>query len=169
MSSEEKLPLWKRIPPNRTYTDAFTRHKQMMSLYSNLEQLKQRPLPKSDWEELKEHFQFLPPELAEGQQDPSWQQRMVRLYHARLFKEYCMCDLSRAKDLGKVAMRWRTEDEVIAGSGQFTCANVSCQSKSDLCAFEVNFGYVEHGEKKNALVKIVLCPECSHLLQYTRR
>ena len=32
--------------------------------------------------------------------------------------------------------------------------------------WEVNFGYLEHGEKKNALVKVRLCPDCSYKLNY---
>merc|ERR1711862_456028 len=31
---------------------------------------------------------------------------------------------------------------------------------------EVNFGYSEHGQKKNALVKCRLCFECSYKLNY---
>lgn len=169
MYNKSDVPLWKRVPTRQSYTDAFTRHKQLMSLYHDPSQLQRHSLPKSDWEELKEHFQFLPSEIEQGQQDPSWQNRMVRIYHSKLFKEFCMCDLSRAKEIGKIALRWRTEEEVVEGLGQFTCANVNCHSNNELCPFEVNFGYVEGGEKKNALVKIVLCSQCSPLLEHTRR
>lgn len=63
-------------------------------------------------------------------------------------------------------MRWRTEKEVIVGKGQFECGNKKCTLKEDLRSWEVNFGYIEHGEKKNALITLRLCPECSMKLNY---
>lgn len=54
----------------------------------------------------------------------------------------------------KIALRWRIEQEVIVGKGQFICGNKRCTSKEDLKTWEVNFAYIESGEKKNALVKI---------------
>lgn len=54
----------------------------------------------------------------------------------------------------QVALRWRTEKEVIVGKGQFECGNKKCKEKKDLKSWEVNFGYIEHGQKKNALVKL---------------
>ena len=51
-------------------------------------------------------------------------------------------------------MRWRTEKEVIVGKGQFECGSKTCKEKEDLRSWELNFGYEEHGEKKNALVKL---------------
>lgn len=38
--------------------------------------------------------------------------------------------------------------------GQFSCGNKHCDEKEGLKSWEVNFGYVEHGEKRNALVKL---------------
>jgi len=40
---------------------------------------------------------------------------------------------------------------------------------SDLQSWEVNFAYVEDGEKKNALVKVRLCKECSYKLNYKKQ
>ena len=69
----------------------------------------------------------------------------------------------------QIAMRWRVEKEVVSGKGQFSCGNKRCDVGSGgggggadaaaaataaLRSWEVNFGYVEHGEKKNALVKL---------------
>lgn len=54
----------------------------------------------------------------------------------------------------QIAMRWRVEKEVVSGKGQFQCANKHCDKTDALRSWEVNFGYVEHGEKKNALVKL---------------
>ena len=39
-------------------------------------------------------------------------------------------------------------------TGQFTCGNKKCKLDEDLRSWEVNFSYEEHGEKKNALVKL---------------
>ena len=63
-------------------------------------------------------------------------------------------------------MRWRTEKEVVTGRGQFACANKKCEERKKLRTWEVNFGYVEKNEKKNALVKCRLCFECSYKLNY---
>ena len=43
---------------------------------------------------------------------------------------------------------------MIDGKGQFMCGNKKCEEREGLRSWEVNFGYVEHGEKKNALVKL---------------
>ena len=64
-------------------------------------------------------------------------------------------------------MRWRTEKEVVLGKGQFICGNKICEEKDNLKSWEVNFEYKEaKEEKKNALVKLRLCPECSDKLNY---
>ena len=42
----------------------------------------------------------------------------------------------------------------MTGKGQFECGSQHCTAKQRLRTWEVNFGYVEHGEKRNALVKI---------------
>ena len=51
-------------------------------------------------------------------------------------------------------MRWRVEKEVVSGKGQFSCGNKHCDVGERLRSWEVNFAYMEHGEKKNALVKL---------------
>jgi len=51
-------------------------------------------------------------------------------------------------------LRWRTEKEVIVGKGQFECSSKTCKEKDNLRSWEINFGYIEHDEKKNALVKL---------------
>lgn len=38
--------------------------------------------------------------------------------------------------------------------GQFQCGNKRCEKQEGLKSWEVNFAYVEHGEKRNALVKL---------------
>lgn len=51
-------------------------------------------------------------------------------------------------------MRWRIEKEVILGKGQFICGSKRCDARDGLKSWEVNFGYMEHREKKNTLVKL---------------
>lgn len=38
--------------------------------------------------------------------------------------------------------------------GQFQCGNKRCENQEGLKSWEVNFAYVEQGEKRNALVKL---------------
>jgi protein FRA10AC1 len=38
--------------------------------------------------------------------------------------------------------------------GQFSCGNRKCNEKNGLRSWEVNFAYIEDGEKKNALIKL---------------
>lgn len=51
-------------------------------------------------------------------------------------------------------------------AGQFVCGARKCSERSGLQSWEVNFGYTEHGEKRNALVKVRLCSACSAKLNY---
>ena len=69
----------------------------------------------------------------------------------------------------QIALRWRIEKEVITGKGQFICASTRCSNTNELKSWEVNFAYMEDGEKKNALVKIRLCPKCSDKLNYNKQ
>ncbi|KAL1122449.1 hypothetical protein AAG570_002780 [Ranatra chinensis] len=117
---------------------------------------------KRDIDVIRENHKF----LWEGNETPSsWEERLAKKYYDKLFKEYCISDLSRYKE-NKIAMRWQTEHELVTGKGQFSCGAKQCLIKENLRTWEVNFGYVEHGEKKNALVKLRLCPECSKKLNY---
>eukprot|EP00741_Cyanophora_paradoxa_P025457 tig00000382_g24575.t1 len=99
--------------------------------------------------------------------DASWEKRLARRYYDRLFKEFALADLSNYK-AGQVGLRWRTEKEVFAGKGQFVCGNKRCDGREQLRSFEVNFAYVEANERKNALVKLRLCPECAFKLNYRK-
>lgn len=46
------------------------------------------------------------------------------------------------------------EREVVRGKGQFICGNKKCELTEQLRSWEVNFAYIEHEEKKNALIKL---------------
>lgn len=69
---------------------------------------------------------------------------------------------------GKIGLRWRTEKEVIAGKGQFTCASKRCDSKDNLHSYEVPFSYSEQGMAKNELVKVRVCINCARMLFYDK-
>jgi protein FRA10AC1 len=149
--------------------DAYDRHKKFINDYlqyygGSMKQFERdASRDRTDHDVIKEHHQFLW-EDEDGKAD-TWESRLAKKYYDKLFKEYCICDLSRYKE-NKVALRWRIESEVFSGKGQFACGNKKCQETDDLKSWEVNFGYVERDQKKNALVKIRLCPDCSRKLNY---
>ncbi|KDR23273.1 protein FRA10AC1 homolog isoform X3 [Zootermopsis nevadensis] len=117
---------------------------------------------KRDIDVIRENHRFL---WDEDDVPESWEAKLAKKYYDKLFKEYCICDLSRYKE-NKIAMRWRTEQEVVNGTGQFTCGNKTCPESEGLRTWEVNFAYKEEEEKKNALVKLRLCSECTYKLNY---
>jgi protein FRA10AC1 len=114
---------------------------------------------KTDLDVLHEQHQFIRDE-EDDSKNKSWERRMTAKYYQRLFKEYALADLTRYKE-GKVGLRWRTEKEVMAGKGQFTCGNKRCDAQHELHSYELNFSYKENGERKRALVKVRACPVCA--------
>jgi len=78
-------------------------------------------------------------------------------------QEYCLVDLSQYRQQ-KLALRWRTEDEVLSGKGHFFCGSLSCSRREELRSWEVPFAYVEHGEHRKVMVKMKLCFKCSKKL-----
>ncbi|ELU09729.1 hypothetical protein CAPTEDRAFT_127161, partial [Capitella teleta] len=152
--------------------NAYERHKKMVNDYlmyyggRKTEFQRDSSLDKRDIDVVREHHQFLWDE--EEEDEANEEKRLAKKYHDKLFKEYCIADLSRYKE-NKIAMRWRIEKELVAGKGQFTCGNKKCEETESLKTWEVNFGYLEHGVKKNALVKLRLCPECSIKLNYKNK
>ncbi|CAK1585378.1 unnamed protein product [Parnassius mnemosyne] len=117
---------------------------------------------RTDLDVIRENHKFL---WEDDDVADTWEKQLAKKYYDKLFKEYCICDLSRYKE-NKVALRWRVEREVVLGKGQFQCGAKQCNSSQDLKSWEVNFAYVEDNEKKNALVKLRLCPDCSEKLNY---
>ncbi|XP_055946434.1 protein FRA10AC1-like [Argiope bruennichi] len=148
--------------------DAYTRHKKLINDYvlcyrgATGKLRRDTSNYKTDSDIIRENHRFLWEEEDEAK---TWGEQLAKKYYDRLFKEYCLCDLSRYKEK-KIGMRWRTEKEVILGKGQFFCGSIRCEEKEGLNSWEVLFGYVEHGEKKNALVKLRLCEKCSYKLNY---
>lgn len=120
---------------------------------------------KRDIDVIREHHRFL---WDDESKEDSWETRLARRYYDKLFKEYCIADLTRYRE-NKIALRWRTETEVVAGIGQFQCGSRKCLRRDGLRSWEVNFAYREQGVHKNALIKLRLCPEHSMHLNYTSK
>nr|CAG4644416.1 EOG090X0H59 [Lepidurus arcticus] len=167
-AEEERKEEFRRARSSILSLNAYDRHKRLVNDYilSNPGDTKllQRDTTRDrrDIDVIRENHQFLWDESSSAE---TWESRLAKKYYDRLFKEYCICDLSRFKE-NKVAMRWRIEKEVVEGKGQFLCGDRQCAEREDLRTWEVNFGYVERGEKKNALIKLRLCPDCSYKLNY---
>lgn len=151
--------------------DAYARHKKFINDYlmyyggSISDFQRDTSRDKTDFDVIRENHKFL---WDDDDDATSWEKRLAKRYYDKLFKEYCIADLSRYKE-NKIALRWRIEAEVVSGKGQFECGAKKCAEREGLRSWEVNFAYIEHGEKKNALVKLRLCPECSHKLNYHHR
>lgn len=149
--------------------NAYDRHKKFVKDYVGFygkDIFTKEKLPvKTDKDTLREGYRFI---RSEGDDlNPSWEQRLVKRYYDKLFKEYCIADMTRYKT-GKIGLRWRTEKEVISGKGQFVCGNKHCDVKDGLASYEVNFSYFEAGENKQALVKLVTCERCAKKLNYKK-
>ncbi|KDD75556.1 folate-sensitive fragile site protein Fra10Ac1 [Helicosporidium sp. ATCC 50920] len=112
--------------------------------------------PRSDQEAVISSFRFLRAPEDEAALD-AWESRLARAYYARLFREYALADLSRARSHAQIGLRWRTGREVAAGTGQFSCGALGCNSTSGLASFELPFQYEEADTRKAALVKARLC------------
>ncbi|VDK79436.1 unnamed protein product [Litomosoides sigmodontis] len=165
--------------------DVYTRHKELINQYylcypgATAKLQRDTSRDRTDYDVLKDNHRFLwdEDELIKAA-EKSWEARLAKRYYDKLFKEYCIADLSQYKK-NRIAMRWRTEREVRSGKGQFECGNKRCTEKDDLTSWEVslnsdealalfpvNFAYLENSIKKNALVKLRLCTECSKMLNY---
>jgi len=161
----------RRIRHKMLSLNAYDRHKILVNTYllnrpGDTDRYLQRDKTKdrTDMDVVRENHRFI---WNDGAEDESltWEQRLAKKYWQKLFHEYCITDLSLYK-VNKVAMRFQTEVEVKAGKGQFVCGAKKCEEKDKLRTWEVNFAYKEEGEKKNALVKLRLCPDCSYKLNY---
>ncbi|XP_057822175.2 uncharacterized protein LOC131034640 isoform X1 [Cryptomeria japonica] len=149
--------------------NAYDRHKKFMSDYVRFygkHTSGEEKLPvKTDQDTLREAYRFIRSE--EDDLDSSWEQRLAKRYYDKLFKEYCIADMSKYKE-GKIGLRWRVEKEVISGKGQFICGNKKCDERDGLSSYEVNFSYHEAGESKQALVKLKVCERCAIKLNYKK-
>ncbi|PKI82661.1 hypothetical protein MVES_003518 [Malassezia vespertilionis] len=119
------------------------------------------PPRRTDFDILREHARFLhTDDLAH-----SYEAQLARAYYDSLYKEFAIANLKHYRTRG-IALRWRTEEEVLGGIGQYTCANQRCarhkrRTRTALSEYEVPFAYQEtetvegHVQRvhKEALVK----------------
>ncbi|KAF9561995.1 hypothetical protein CPC08DRAFT_400438 [Agrocybe pediades] len=133
------------------------------------------PVGVTEFEILKASHKFL---REEDEKPTTWDEQLAGKYYSNLYREFAVCDLKHYKS-GNFALRWRTEEEVLDGSGETTCGNTRCKyhfpprfpNKQDmppLATLELPFAYVEQGEAKSALVKVVLCGKCVKKLMWKR-
>ncbi|CAF0956487.1 unnamed protein product [Adineta ricciae] len=153
--------------------NAYERHKRLVNDYvryysqgKSFDELFKRDSSKdkNDLDIVRSEHRFLWDD-DEDAPDETWGKRLAKKYYDKLFKEYCICDLSKWQEK-KIAMRWRIDSEVVSGKGQFICSEKRCDEKEYLRSWEVLFGYVEHGKKRDALVKLRLCPSCTKKLHF---
>uniref|UniRef100_A0A0R3RY73 Protein FRA10AC1 n=1 Tax=Elaeophora elaphi TaxID=1147741 RepID=A0A0R3RY73_9BILA len=135
--------------------DVYTRHKELINQYylcypgATAKLQRDTSRDRTDYDVLKDNHRFLwnDDELREAA-EKSWEARLAKRYYDKLFKEYCIADLSQYRK-NRIAMRWRTEAEVRSGKGQFECGSKRCTEKDDLTSWELR-----------------LCCECSKMLNY---
>ncbi|XP_020258093.1 protein FRA10AC1 isoform X2 [Asparagus officinalis] len=132
--------------------NAYDRHKKFMKDYIEFygkDKSKHDVLPiKTDKDTIREGYRFILSE--EDDMDSTWEKRLVKRYYDKLFKEYCIADMSQYKK-GKIGLRWRTEKEVISGKGQFVCGNKECNERGGLGSYEKNL-YIK-GKKRRSYWK----------------
>eukprot|EP00823_Brevimastigomonas_motovehiculus_P004071 TRINITY_DN2610_c0_g1_i1.p1 TRINITY_DN2610_c0_g1~~TRINITY_DN2610_c0_g1_i1.p1 ORF type:complete len:500 (-),score=151.15 TRINITY_DN2610_c0_g1_i1:1492-2991(-) len=152
--------------------DAWTRHQKLVSDYltyygGKMTDFQQESQSKvvTDFDILKQEHCFIRSE--DEDKNPSWEKRVAINYYQKLFKEYCLADMTFYKQ-GKMGLRWRTQEEVLKGKGQFVCGNKKCTVTENLKSYEVNFGYMEQGKVKQALVKLRVCRNCAYKLNYQK-
>ncbi|CAF1471859.1 unnamed protein product [Rotaria magnacalcarata] len=153
--------------------NAFERHKRLINDYvryyskeKSFDAVFKRDTTndKTDIDIIRSEHRFLWDDEEDGPEE-TWEKRLAKKYYDKLFKEYCICDLSHWQEK-KIAMRWRIDREIVSGKGQFICGEKRCDEKEHLRSWEVLFGYVEHGKKRDALVKLRLCPSCTKKLHF---
>ena len=157
-------------------TSAYDRHLQRAYSYVHYYGGAPPPAPvfRSEREILEQNHRFVRDDKAS---DSDEEKVLTKQYYDSLFREYAFVDLSRWREQ-KVALRWRTKAEVLAGQGQFTCGCLSCSRRhgeglddklEELKTFELNFAYVEDQMRKNALVKVRVCRKCSRKLRKAQK
>ncbi|VDK68268.1 unnamed protein product [Onchocerca ochengi] len=162
---DEEQAYFERRKQRLMTLDVYTRHKELINQYylcypgATAKLQRDTSRDRTDYDVLKDNHRFLwnDDELIKAA-EKSWEARLAKRYYDKLFKEYCIADLSQYRK-NRIAMRWRTEKEVKSGKGQFECGSKRCEENENLTSWE-------NSVKKNALVKLRLCPECSKMLNY---
>jgi protein FRA10AC1 len=88
---------------------------------------------------LRSAYRFMP---SAADDDGSYEAALAQRYYSKLFREYVIADLSRYTT-GAVGLRWRTEQEVMRGKGQFICGARGCDfaDNTQMSSYEVLFEY----------------------------
>ncbi|KAF8252443.1 hypothetical protein K440DRAFT_633752, partial [Wilcoxina mikolae CBS 423.85] len=141
-------------------TSAYARHLSYSAAQSHIYNNPAQPPPpqRTERDILLSHHRFLR-EHSPASTTAEYERALVASYDAKLYKEFVLIELSQYC-AGRVAMRWRTEEEVKKGKGERTCAALDCEKASE-GEREVLFNYVEDGEAREAMVKVRLCEVCS--------
>ncbi|KAG9010982.1 hypothetical protein FRB94_009040 [Tulasnella sp. JGI-2019a] len=174
--SEHSRSVFRNNLGGETSWQRHQRYVQSARLYGQNAEAGASTSKKTDFDALKDGHRFIRDD-AEDTSAMSYDDTVALKYYRSLFKEYACCDLKHYKR-GDVALRWRTEGEVVSGAGQFTCGNTRCayhepaamknrQTKT-LFTLELPFAYEEEGRRKSALVKVVLCRRCKKKLTWKR-
>lgn len=167
-SSDAKTTIPQSMKLSRGYAlDAYSRHKQFVNDYvrfygrkdSNEQQQQQQQQRytiymkhssfsfsslliinsiKTDLDLVRQEHRFL--RTAQDDAQLNYEKLLAKKYYDKLFKEYAIADLRLYKE-GKVGLRWRIEQEVLSGKGQFICGARGCDVAVKLESFEVG-GYL---------------------------
>ena len=84
---------------------------------------------KTDWEAVREQHKFLRTE-EDDKPDSSWEAKLAKKYYDKLFKEYCLADLTLYKE-GKIGA-WEAWKKREGGGGggaeeeEWTCRSLAC-------------------------------------------
>ena len=132
--------------------NGYDRHKKLVNNYlmyyggRNSDFARDSSKDKRDIDVIRENHQFLWDEDDDDDDDEeggrSWERNLAKKYWDKLYKEYCICDLSRYKE-NKVAMRWRIEKEVGDHRRDFCC--ISLRKRTSVNSAE-GVGYVSDAE-----------------------
>uniref|UniRef100_A0A915LPV0 Protein FRA10AC1 n=1 Tax=Meloidogyne javanica TaxID=6303 RepID=A0A915LPV0_MELJA len=135
------IPPEQRIKTRLQAVDAYTRHKMMINNYvtyykgSTTKLQRDTSNDKNDFDIIRENHRFLWSDTEMTESEANWGARLAKRYYDKLFKEYCIVDLTKYKQ-NVYAMRWRTEKELFSGKGQFECGNKYCKSREQLSSWE---------------------------------
>jgi hypothetical protein len=127
------------------------RHKLIMQSHRAQGADGRETVPKTDATALRESHQFIREDGGQAHPEATWGERLAARYYNKLLKEYALCDLSRYREL-KVGLRWRTEQEVVVGKGQFECGSLTCKARHELANYELPFQYKEGGQDKQVML-----------------
>ena len=102
--------------------------KRHLHRYNSAQPKNHRPTTLSELAILQKHHQFIRDD-DDGDINTSklsWEDKLALSWYSKLFREYAVCDLTHYKT-GGVALRWRTESEVLDRVGE-VCPNHLCRS-----------------------------------------